>query len=45
MVSPQVGNKADLVGSRQVQQGTANGKAGEWNVRTFVFDIINIPFS
>jgi len=27
-----VGNKADLVGSRQVQQGTANGKAGEWNV-------------
>ena len=29
----QVGNKADLVGSRQVQQGTANGKAAEWNVR------------
>jgi len=27
-----VGNKADLVGSRQVQQGTANGKAAEWNV-------------
>merc|ERR1719510_2479496 len=27
-----VGNKADLVGSRQVQQGTANGKASEWNV-------------
>ena len=45
MFSLQVGNKADLVGSRQVQQGTANGKAGEWNVRTFVFDIINIPFS
>ena len=34
----QVGNKADLVGSRQVQQGTANGKAAEWNVRfSFLF--------
>ena len=31
----QVGNKADLVGSRQVQQGTANGKAAEWNVRFY----------
>lgn len=27
-----VGNKADLVGSRQVQQATANGKATEWQV-------------
>jgi len=27
-----VGNKADLVGSRQVQQGTAGGKAAEWQV-------------
>ena len=45
MVSLQVGNKADLVGSRQVQQGTANGKAGEWNVRTFAFDLIKIPTS
>lgn len=27
-----VGNKADLVGSRQVQQATASGKATEWQV-------------
>ena len=34
----QVGNKADLVGSRQVQQGTANGKASEWNViNSYIF--------
>jgi len=27
-----VGNKADLVGSRQVQQSTAGGRAAEWQV-------------
>jgi hypothetical protein len=30
-----VGNKADLVGSRQVQLATATGKALEWQVRPF----------